>query len=203
MSTQPTDAPEPKPAGAPKPEVTKAQSQRMRQTGKAIFYSVLATLVIVLAVLALNPQRDHSYDPGVEVAVTAEEVADVAEFTPVQLQEPQGWRANYARWYSPAQNDVAYWSVGYLTEDDEFFGFDQTVDANPTWVASMVKEGENLGETQILEHDFDIYLAENGHHYLVGEIPGGEKPVTLITNGSLPEEQLGEYTAELVDQITN
>lgn len=190
--------------GAPKPQLTKSQSDRAKQTGKAMLYSVLATLVIVLAFMALNPRGEHDYDPGVDVAKTAQELDGTAEFTPASPEVPEDWRANYARWHTGASDDIPYWEAGYLTDDEQFFGFAQTAHANTLWINEQIKEGEPDGTVQVAGTEFDMYVDEQDHRYMVGNIddPAADEPVTLITHGSMSEKRLTSLTEDIIAQTT-
>ncbi|WHS27351.1 DUF4245 domain-containing protein [Auritidibacter ignavus] len=190
------------PVEAPKPRVTKSQSQRMRQNIQGIAYSVLITLVVVGIVIAFNPRQGGDYDLDIDVAATASEASSVASFDPVIPELPEDWSANYARWHSPsADDDTPYWSVGYSSDDDEFFGVDQAAGAGELWIDDRVKSGEPQGAAEILNYPFEVYYAEDGHTYLVGEVPDPKatEPVTLVVSGSLPDDQLSQLTATLIE----
>lgn len=187
----------------------------MSQTAKAMTYSVLATLAIVLGWMALNPQADNEFDPGVDVAAAEQEVAKVAPFVPATVNAPDTWRANYARWNSGAQDDIASWQVGYLTEDEEFFGISQTSNATAGWVDDQVNPVGEATETTVANHDVTRWIGEDEHIYLVAELeqqansndnPQAEHRIepsdtmTLIISGSMDEELLRQLAAEVLNQ---
>src|SRR5699024_12238016 len=122
--------------GIDKPKLTKSQSTRMSQNAKAMTYSVLATLAIVLGWKALNPQADNDYDSGVDVAIAEEQASTAAAFRRATIDVPDSWRPNYARSASGAANDILGWKVAYVTGEEEFFAVSQSANAAPACVVA-------------------------------------------------------------------
>ncbi len=186
----------------------------MSQTAKAMTYSVLATLAIVFVVMLLNPQNHEDYDPSVDVAAAQAEVANVAAFTPVNVDAPDTWRANYARWNSGAMDDVPAWNVGYLTDEQEFFGVSQTANANNGWIREKVDPAGEVTTITVANHEVERYVGRDEHIYLVAEfdhppVVKDDRPadaiepsdtMTLIISGSMAEETLHQLAAELITQ---
>lgn len=178
-------------------------------------YSVLATLAIVLGWMALNPQADNDFDPGVDVAAAETEVANVAPFVPATFNAPETWRANYARWDSGAQDEIPSWHVGYLTDEEEFFGIAQTSNATAGWIDEQMNPVGESTQTTIANHDVTRWVGEDEHVYLVAEFDqqanANEKSqpantiepsetMTLIISGSMDEETLHQFAAEVLNQ---
>ena len=186
----------------------------MSQTAKAMTYSVLATLAIVLAFMALNPRSNGEFDPGVDVTSAQSEVANVAAFTPVTVNAPETWRANYARWNSGSLDEIPAWNVGYLTEDEEFFGVSQTANATNGWIRDKIKPAGESTMITVANHDVERWVGRDEHIYLVAEFdqPATTNPdrpagsieptdtMTLIISGSMEEETLHQLAAELINQ---
>lgn len=187
----------------------------MSQTAKAMTYSVLATLAIVLGWMALNPQANNEFDPGVDVAAAEQEVANVAPFVPATVNAPDGWRANYARWNSGVQDEIPSWQVGYLTEEEEFFGIEQTSNATAGWIDDKVNPVGDATETTVANYDVTRWIGEDEHIYLVAELEQQANSndssqrehtvepsdtMTLILSGSMDEESLHQLAAEVLNQ---
>jgi len=198
----------------PKPKLTKAQGERMSQTAKAMTYSVLVTIAIVLGVMALNPQANNEFDPGVDVEAARVEVANVAAFTPVDVDAPDTWRANYARWHSGALDEIPAWNVGYLTADEEFFGVSQTANATAGWIKDKIQPVGEATSISVANHPVERWVGRDEHVYLVAEFEqdptaNTDRPadaiepsdtMTLIISGSMAEESLHQLAAELIHQ---
>lgn len=187
----------------------------MSQTAKAMTYSVLATLVIVLGWMALNPQADNEFDPGVDVASAEREVGNVAAFEPATINAPDTWRANYARWNSGAQDEIPAWNIGYLTDEEEFFGISQTSNATPSWVDEKINPVGDSTATTIANYDVTRWVGDDDHIYYVAEFDqetnaneNAERQttiepsdtMTLILSGSMDEETLRQLAAEVLNQ---
>ncbi len=198
----------------PKPKLTKSQGERMSQTAKAMAYSVLATLAIVVAWLALAPQPNNEFDPGVDVAAAEAEVANVAAFEPATINAPDSWRANYARWHSGAMDDIPSWNVGYLTDEEEFFGIAQTANATGAWIDETINPVGESTQTTVANHEVTRWVGKDEHIYYVAEFdqPAGDTAegaenmvepsdtMTLVISGSMDEETLRQLTAEVLNQ---
>ncbi|HIY84957.1 MAG TPA: DUF4245 domain-containing protein [Candidatus Yaniella excrementavium] len=187
----------------------------MSQTAKAMTYSVLATLAIVLGWMALNPQANNEFDPGVDVAVAEQEVVKVAPFVPATLDAPDTWRANYARWDAGAQTDIPSWEVGYLTEEEEFFGISQTSNATAGWVDDKINPVGEATETTVANHEVTRWIGEDEHIYFVAELDQQANSnenaqtehrvepsdtMTVMLSGSMDEETLRQLAAEVLNQ---
>lgn len=186
----------------------------MSQTAKAMTYSVLATLAIVLGWMAINPQANNEFDPGVDVASAEAGVANVAAFTPATLDAPDTWRANYARWHSGALDNIPAWNIGYLTDDEEFFGISQTANATSGWVLEKVNPVGEATKITVAGHEVTRWVGEDEHLYLVAEfdLPQGVNPdlpsdavapsdtMTLVISGSMEEQTLLKFASELIAQ---
>lgn len=184
----------------------------MSQTAKAMVYSVLATLAFVVGWLALNPQANNEFDPGVDVATAETEVAKIAAFTPATIDAPDTWRANYARWHSGAQDNIPSWNVGYLTADDDFLGIAQTSNATVGWVNETVQAVGSETQVTIAGHDVTRWIGDDDHIYYVAEFDQdavqnpdfqshGVEPsetMTLIVSGSMDEEAFKEHATEII-----
>lgn len=201
-------------APLPKPKLTKSQGNRMNQTARAMLYSVLATLALLIGFLALNPSADREFDPGIDVAAAAAEVDTIAAFTPAIIDAPDTWRANYARWNSGATDDVPAWNVGYLTEDEEFLGISQTANASNAWIRAKVDPVTEPTQVTVGGHPVERYVGRDEHLYLVAafdqpqdanaELPSDAieptDTMTLIISGSMDEESFNELASQVITQ---
>lgn len=187
----------------------------MSQTAKAMTWSVLATLAIVLGFIALNPESETEFDPGVDVAAAESEVDKVAAFSPATVNAPDTWRANYARWDSGAEDEIPAWNVGYLTEEEEFFGISQTVNATSAWIDGKIKPVGEATQSSVANHDVTRWIGEDEHIYYVATFdqqansnetspPANtiepSETMTLIISGSMDEDSLRQLAAEVIKQ---
>lgn len=130
---------------------------RQRQTLKNLVLALGASLLIVLVIVLLVPRSDAPIDREVDVASIAEQ-ARIASDDPLAVPAlPEGWRANAAELRTSAVDDVTAWYVGYLTPSNEYIGMYQGIEANPTWVASLLARTTATGTTTIDGVEWTVY----------------------------------------------
>lgn len=173
-------SPEPETAAA-KPRLTQKQVKRAGQSARAMVVSVLATLGIALLVVLLNPgSTEQTYDRDVDVPAAAEQATATAGFTAAAPDVPAGWEANFARWNGAGADQVEFWEAGYVTPDEDFAGFKQTAQANPTWVSQQIRNAPLTGSRTVDGTTWDLHEPANGDSYLVTDVDG----TTVIVSGS-------------------
>lgn len=183
-SSQPTVDPAHSPV--PKPRLTSSQVKRAGQNVRGMVISVVATLAIALVVILLNPPSEaEPYDPNVDVATTAQQADAVAGFTAAAPEVPADWTANYARWNGAGRDQVEFWEAGYLTTEQEFVGFKQTVQANPTWLSQQMDNAPATGTRAVDGTQWDLYEPIDGDIHLVGEVEG--TTVLISASGGLDD----------------
>lgn len=149
--------------------------------------SVLATLAIALVVVLLNPvNAERDYESTVDVAATAEQATATAGFTAVAPAVPEGWSANYARWNGAGTDQVEFWEAGYLTAEEDFAGFKQTAQSNPTWLSQQMDNAPATGTRSVDGTRWDLYEPADGDRHLVAELGG----TTVLVSGSGDLEDL-------------
>ena len=130
---------------------------RQRQTLKNLVLALGASLLIVLVIVLLVPRSDAPIEREVDVASIAEQ-AQIASDDPLAVPAlPEGWRANAAELRTSAVDDVTAWYVGYLTPSNEYIGMYQGIEANPTWVASLLARTTATGTTTIDGVEWTVY----------------------------------------------
>lgn len=148
--------------------------------------SVLATLAIALVVVLLNPRNaDQAYDPQVDVPTTAEQATATAGFTATAPAVPADWTANYARWNGAGTDQVEYWEAGYLTAEEDFAGFKQTTQANPTWLSQQMDNAPATGTRAVNGTQWELYEPADGDRHLVGEVDG--TTIMVSSSGDLDD----------------
>jgi hypothetical protein len=173
-------SPQPETAAA-KPRLTPKQVKRASQSSRAMVVSVLATLGIALLVVLLNPgSTEQTYERDVNVPAAAEQATATAGFTATAPDVPEGWEATFARWNAAGADRVEFWEAGYLTDQNDFAGFQQTAQANPTWVSQQIRNAPLTGSRTVDGTSWDLHEPANGDSYLVTELDG----TTVIVSGS-------------------
>lgn len=144
-------------------------------------FSVLATLGVVLLVVFLNPgSTEETFDRNVDVSAVAAQSSPDADHPVMAPDVPDDWSANYARWRSGGADQVPYWEAGYVTGAEEFVGFVQTAQPNPTWLSQRLDGAPNTGMRAVDGVRWELHEPAQGHRHLVGELGG----TTVIVTGS-------------------
>jgi Protein of unknown function (DUF4245) len=173
-------SPQPETAAA-KPRLTPKQVKRASQSARAMVVSVLATLGIALLVVLLNPgSTEQTYERDVDVPAAAEQASATAGFTATAPDVPEGWEATFARWNAAGADRVEFWEAGYVTGQNDFAGFQQTAQANPTWVSQQIRNAPLTGSRTVDGTSWDLHEPADGDSYLVTDLDG----TTVIVSGS-------------------
>ena len=166
---------------APKPRLTEKQAKRAGQSAMAMVLSVLATLAVALMVYFLNPgSTDETYERTVDVDAVAAQATAGLDYTALSPDVPEDWRATYARLRSGGADQVPAWEAGYVTDLDQFVGFTQTDQSNPTWLSQTVKGAPNAGQVSVDGTAWALHEPMEGDRHLVGELEG----TTVVITGS-------------------
>jgi hypothetical protein len=143
--------------------------------------SVLATLGIALLVVLINPgSTEQTYERDVDVPAAAAQATATAGFTAAAPDVPEGWEANFARWNAAGADQVESWEAGYVTPQQDFAGFKQTAQANPTWVSQQIRNAPLTGSRTVDGTSWDLHEPVDGDSHLVTELDG----TTVIVTGS-------------------
>jgi hypothetical protein len=181
-----------------------ARSHRTRQTLRNLLGSLGATLLIVLVIVLLVPRSNTPLDRDIDVAEVAAQ-AQAATDEPLAVPElPGGWRSNAAELRTGAADGVTAWYAGYLTPGDEYIGMWQGLDANPTWVAELLKETLSSTTTSIGGIDWAVYDNRsssadvgNARYALVAEAGGS----TFVVLGTATPDEFAEFALAVAPAV--
>jgi hypothetical protein len=178
---EPTPGPGPSSAPAPKPRLTPKQAKRAGASARAMVVAVLATLAIALVVVWMNPgSTRQTYERHVDVATTAGQASATAGFTATAPAVPEDWEATYARWNAAGVDQVEFWEAGYVTGGEEFVGFKQTAQSNPTWLSQQIDNAPQTGTRSVDGTTWQLHEPADGDRHLIAELAG----TTVIVTGS-------------------
>lgn len=126
-----------------------SRNRRARQTVNNLWYSLLATLGIVLVVVLLVPRAQAPIRGEVDYRrVAAQASASLPE--PVLVPRvPTGWSSNAAELRTETADDVTEWYIGFLTPSNEYIGFSEGFEANATWLLGKVEGARESGSQAI------------------------------------------------------
>lgn len=129
---------------------------RNRKTVNNLVLSLLATLVLLAFIIMIVPRSDTKLTQDVDWSSAATQATGSLPVTLLNPTLPDGWVANAAEVRRSA-GGVSSWYIGLLTPDGEYIGVHQGVDADRSWLASMVAETTPVEMATIDGIDWDVY----------------------------------------------
>ncbi|KGJ80351.1 hypothetical protein GY21_02510 [Cryobacterium roopkundense] len=134
-----------------------SRKYRARKTINNLVLSLLVTVAAVLMIVLLVPRNDQPIDRAVDFTTIAAQLQPTIDEPLVVPVLPEGWTANSAEWRSGSTVAVPSWYIGLVTANNQFIGFSQAVDANPTWRAQQVKSEAPVDTVTIDGVTWDVY----------------------------------------------
>ena len=110
-----------------------AAERRAKQTVRNLIYALLATVGLVVLIVAGVPRDDSNRIQQVDYVAEAEAASAAVGSFALAPQLPADWWSNSARLEKTA--GVSNWYVGFVTEGNQYIGLRQAFESNPSWVA--------------------------------------------------------------------
>ncbi|MGJ9373652.1 DUF4245 domain-containing protein [Nesterenkonia sp. CF4.4] len=189
------------PEETPTPQLTQSQAKRMRQPMIGVVITVAITMLAVFAVMGLRPERDVTFTPDVDVEEAAGWTSDVAGYTAIVPDVPEGWTANYARWENRAELGVTAWEVGYSVEEQSFLSFAQTDEPNPAWVNEMTRQIRPTGEETVGGLTFEVREDDEYRYYVLEAEANTVDGTAIVLGGEAPAEQFDYFAESVVESV--
>ena len=118
-----------------------AAKHRARQTIRNLALSLLACLGLVLALILIVPRDESSRIQRVDYKSIGTDVASSTGLKIVIPELPEGWWCNKATWTGKSPDGVKTWYIGFVGPQNQYVGFTQAFDVNPTWFVGQLGEG--------------------------------------------------------------
>ncbi|MDH6236073.1 DUF4245 domain-containing protein [Cryobacterium sp. CG_9.6] len=132
-----------------------SRKYRSRKTVNNLVLSLLVTVGAVVFLVLLVPRNDNPIDRSIDVPAVAAQLQPSVTDPLVVPVLPDGWSANAAEWRT--NDTVSTWYVGLITPEQQFIGFSQAIDANPTWLAQQLQSQAPVDTVQIDGITWDVY----------------------------------------------
>ncbi len=166
-----------------------SRKHRANQTLLNLIVALVASLAIVLFLVVVVVRPDPGAGPAIDYrSIAAEAQGSIAEPL-IAPPLPPGWSANDAR--LETKFDVLDWYVGFVTPSVQFIALDQGIDANPSWLATVLDSAESTGSTTIDGTTWLIYDRRDAEDpgnfaYSMSIQRGGS---TIVLHGTAPTEE--------------
>ena len=134
-----------------------SRKYRSHKTVNNLVLSLLVTVGAVLVLVLLVPRNDNPIDRNVDYASIAAQLQPVVDHALASPELPKGWTANDAEWQAGTNGQVPSWYIGLITPDNQYIGFSQAFDANPTWLAQKLPDAPVVDTANIDGVTWDVY----------------------------------------------
>jgi hypothetical protein len=135
---------------------TARRARREHQTAFNLVLALIASLGIVLFLVAVVVRPDQAVDRAVDYRQVAQH-ADVSGAELLVPDLPSAYTSNHAEYQSGSARGVATWTIGLLTPDEQYIGMHQGIDANDTWVADQLEQKSATGSRTIAGTKWTVY----------------------------------------------
>jgi hypothetical protein len=135
---------------------TARRARKEHQTAFNLVLALIASLGIVLFLVAVVARPDSTVDRNVDYRQVADQ-ADVPGVTLAAPALPEDFSSNRADYTDKTADGVDVWTVGFLTPDKQYIGMQQGIRANPTWVANQLDQHRATGTRSIGGTKWTVY----------------------------------------------
>lgn len=183
-----------------------AAQRRARQTVINLLLSIAATVGVVILMVLVVPRDDSNQIPRVDYKAVA---ADATESTGRPLIVPEieaDWWSNSARLSTkPKDGTDASWYAGFVGPKNQYIGFIQTFNTNPTWLALELADKAQTGEIVAAGRIWQIWQSVEQHQ------PAKTRDYMLVSNmyqdtfliyGTASESEFESFAARVSELIS-
>lgn len=132
-----------------------SRAHRAAQTTRNLVWALVATLLVVLALVLVVVRPDQPAADPIDYATIASQSQSQVSGSLVTPVLPSGWNANRAQ--LSADGDVDVWYIGFITPSTQFIALEQGIDANSTWVANALENARSTGSVVIDGVEWAVY----------------------------------------------
>ena len=181
------------------------RSRREHQTAFNLVLALLASLGIVLVLVAVVVRPDQSVDRTVDYQRIAAD-AKVPGVTLAAPDLPDGFTSNRADFQDKTSDGVRVWTVGLVTPDRQYIGLQQGLDANASWVANQLDQKPSTGDRTIDGTKWTVYDRRDegkdagNHAYSLVHTFGDS---TIVLSGTADDSSFTTVAKAVTEQFAN
>lgn len=184
----------------------KAENSRLyraRKTINNLILSLLVTVGFVAVIYFMVPRAETAPNWAVdyqELSLQAEQSLSEELIVP---ELPETWKANDATLRQSSVDDVSSWYIGFITPSDEFIGYEQAFNANPTWISHLFKDFPPTGSVSIdgqnwVEYDNRSMEDAGNAAYGLSTTSGNR---TIVIYGTASDEEFRSLASAISAQM--
>jgi hypothetical protein len=172
------------------------------QTLRNLIWSLVASVALMLLIVVVVVRPDQPAREPVDFTAAAEQAQPDVDETLATPALPPGWNSNSAE-LRRARDGIATWYIGFITPSENFIAINQGIGANPTWLVTLLDQGEATGEESIEGVDWTVYDNRDGDDpgnlaYAMVTTAGNS---TFVLNGTADANEFRTLAGSMVAEI--
>lgn len=187
-----------------------SRNHRSNQTTLNLVVALLASLAVVALIFLVVVRPNSSQRDAVDYRAVAAESQGSVNATLAAPELPTGWSSNRAQLDTGDSDGVTAWRVGFLTPATQYLALDQGLDANASWVATLLDGAHQTGTTTIAGVEWQVYdrrdVSDPGNlaYALVAVLPAtssGGAESTIVLSGTASDADFATLASAVIGQV--
>jgi len=186
-----------------------SRKHRSNQTVLNLVGALLASLAVVAFIFLVVVRPATSQREPVDYLSIAAEAQGTVTATLAAPPLPTGWSANRAEFDDSGSDGIKTWRIGLVTPSTQYIAIDQGVDANASWVATVLDGAPSSGTTTIDGTEWQVYdrrsVSDPGNlaYALVTTVPAADEKSasTIVLSGTAPDDEFATLASAVIKQV--
>jgi len=180
-----------------------SRKHRANQTLRNLLWSLAASVGLMLLIVIVVVRPDQPERAAVDYATIAEQAQPTIDEPLAVPVLPAQWDANNAD-LSRSRDGVSNWYIGMITPSSEFIALNQGIDANPTWLVTLLEQRLATGTETIDGREWTVYDhrdAEDPGNFAYSMVTT-EGESTYVLHGTADSNEFRTFTGSLEPEIS-
>jgi hypothetical protein len=132
-----------------------SRQHRAAQTTRNLVWALIASLIVVLFLVLVVVRPDVPAADPVDFATVASQAQPEVDEPLAAPVLPAGWSSNRAD--LTTAGEIRVWYVGLISPSNQFIALNQGIDANSTWVDTLLEGAKPTGTQTIAGVEWTVY----------------------------------------------
>ncbi|GAB3607300.1 DUF4245 domain-containing protein [Conyzicola nivalis] len=138
-----------------------SRKHRANQTLRNLVWSLVASVGLMLLIVIVVVRPDQPAREAVDFADVAEQAQPTIDEPLAVPDVPAQWTANNAD-LGQSRDGVSTWNIGFITPSTQFIALNQGIDANPTWLLTLLDQQLATGTDTVDGREWTVYDNRDG-----------------------------------------
>ena len=178
--------------------------RRTNQTALNLGIAIVASLGIVLFLVLVVVRPDQATHTPIDYHAVAADAQGAVDVSLVVPELPPDWWANRAELNTAGADGVTTWEIGFITPSEQYIGFTQGIDANPSWVAEQLDNAQQTGTVLIDGVTWQVYDqrdADNPGNHAYSLVTSVDDRSTFVLNGTASDAEFTTLAASIAAEL--